>query len=183
MTHLEALELLRPAGIAPGETWADLGAGAGTFTKVLAEFVGASGAVHAVDKDRRVPNQLQSISQAHAAIKTHQQDFTEPLQFNNLDGILMANSLHFVRNQSQVLEQLARYLKPSGKFVVLEYNIVRANPWVPFPLSFERLKDLAARTGLSEPVLVARKDSSYHREMYVATMTLKNLPQTLYNQV
>jgi hypothetical protein len=34
MTHSEALELIRPAVI--GQTWADLGAGSGNFTRVLA---------------------------------------------------------------------------------------------------------------------------------------------------
>jgi ubiquinone/menaquinone biosynthesis C-methylase UbiE len=147
--------------------WADLGAGTGTFTKALAELVGANGTIHAVDRDKHALSQL---AQSNPAIITHQQDFTEPLSLKNLDGILMANSLHFVRKQTQVLGELSTHLKPNGKFIIIEYNITRANHWVPFPVSFERLKELAAQLGLNEPVKVATRPSSYHREMYVAVI-------------
>jgi ubiquinone/menaquinone biosynthesis C-methylase UbiE len=172
MTHEEALELLRPADIGVGETWADLGAGTGRFTRALAELLGATSTVHAVDKDRRALNQLQSSRLESASIITHHQDFTKPLNLENLDGILTANALHFVRGQASLLRQLVDYLKPTGKFIVIEYDIGRANPWVPFPLSFENLRKLTARVGLQEPVKVTTKNSRYHREMYVAFIKL-----------
>jgi hypothetical protein len=93
----------------------------------------------------------------------------------------MANTLHFVRQQEKVLKQVTGYLNQSGKLVVIEYDIARANPWVPFPVSFAKLKELAALVGFNEPVKVATKDSRYHREMYVAVITLKNSLWTLYN--
>ena len=171
MTHEEALELLRPAGIAKGGTWADLGAGTGTFTRALAELL-ENGKVHAVDKDRRALGQIQRLGLESASVITHQQDFTEPLNLENLDGILIANALHFVRDQTSLLRQLRTSLKPTGKFIVIEYDITRANPWVPFPVSFENLKKLVARVNLQEPVKVTTKDSRYHREMYVAVIKL-----------
>jgi ubiquinone/menaquinone biosynthesis C-methylase UbiE len=172
MTQLEALEFLQPAHINLAETWADLGAGTGTFTKVLAELVGPSGTVHAVDKDNYALSQL---TLTNPSIITQQQDFTKPLALKNLDGILMANSLHFVRQQEKVLESLQTYLKSTGKFIIIEYNINRLNPWVPFPVSFERLQQLAARVGLNKPLKVATKPSRYHREMYVASIALKKV--------
>jgi ubiquinone/menaquinone biosynthesis C-methylase UbiE len=171
MTHEEALALLRPTKITPGGTWADLGAGTGTFTKALAELVGVNGIIHAVDKDNYA---LRQLAQSNPSIITHQQDFTASLGLENLAGILIANALHFVRHQEKVLGQLSSYLNSGGKFIIIEYNISRANPWVPFPVSFERLKELASRSEFNEPMLVARKDSRYHREMYVAVLTLKS---------
>lgn len=176
MTDSEALEFLQSAHVKQGETWADLGAGTGTFTKALAKLVGTTGIVYAVDRDKRA---LEQLAQNNPSIAIHQQDFTAPLALKNLDGILMANSLHFVRQQRQLLESLSTHLKSSGKFVIIEYNIARANPWVPFPLSFERLKELARQVGFSEAIKVATKPSRYHREMYVAVMTLKNSQSTL----
>jgi ubiquinone/menaquinone biosynthesis C-methylase UbiE len=172
VTHEEALELLRPTGLAKGETWADLGAGTGRFTVALAELSGTTGTVHAVDKDKRSLNQIQSSRPMSATITTHHQDFIKPLNLENLDGILLANALHFVRDQASLLRQLRPYLKPTGKFIVIEYDIARANPWVPFPVSFENLKKLAPRVGLQEPVKVTTKPSRYHREMYVAVVRL-----------
>jgi ubiquinone/menaquinone biosynthesis C-methylase UbiE len=169
--HTEALDFLRPADIRLGDIWAELGAGTGTFAKALLEFVGKTGTIHAVDRDQHVLSQL---TQNNPAILTHHQDFTQPLTLKNLDGILMANSLHFVRHQSRLLGQLLDYLKPTGKFVIIEYDIIRANPWVPFPVSFEKLKELASGLGFTEPVRVATRPSSYHREIYVAVITLKS---------
>jgi ubiquinone/menaquinone biosynthesis C-methylase UbiE len=172
VTHEEALELLRPAEISEGETWAELGAGSGTFTSVLAELVGVTGKVYAVDKDKRALSYIKVKGLNAAPITTHQQDFTKLLTLENLDGILMANALHFVRDQASLLRQLRVYLKPKGKFVVIEYDIARANPWVPFPLSFENLKILTSRARLQEPVKVMTRGSRYHREMYVAVVNL-----------
>jgi precorrin-6B methylase 2 len=58
LNHSEALGLLHPATIRQGETWADLGAGTGTFSKALAELVGPTGTVHAVDKDKHALSDL-----------------------------------------------------------------------------------------------------------------------------
>jgi ubiquinone/menaquinone biosynthesis C-methylase UbiE len=167
MTHSEAMQLLRLAEINAGETWADLGAGTGTFSSVLAELVTSTGTLHAVDKDKHV---LAQLAKANPSTITHHQDFTDPLKVKNLDGVLIANALHFVRRQEKVLKEVSSNLKPNGKFVILEYDISRANPWVPFPVPFDKLQDLAAGAGLSAPVKVARKDSRYHREMYVAVI-------------
>lgn len=130
-----------------------------------------NGTVYAVDKDKHALSQL---AQLNPAIINHRQDFTTPLTLQNLDGILMANSLHFVKQQQSLLKTLSHHLETNGKFVIIEYDIARANPWVPFPVPFEKLQELAARANLSKPVKVATKDSRYHREMYVAVVTLKN---------
>ncbi len=173
MTHVEALEFLQPAQVNAGETWADLGAGTGTFSRALAEFVGTGGTVHAVDKDKQA---LSQITLMNPTIITHQQDFMKPLELKNLDGILIANALHFVRQQEKVLKEVSGHLNRNGKLVIIEYDISRANLWVPFPVSFGRLKDLAAKANLGQPVKVTTRASSYHREMYLAVMTLKNSP-------
>lgn len=52
MQSREAVELIE-GGVVGGGTWADLGAGSGTFTRALAELVGAAGTVYAVDRDAR----------------------------------------------------------------------------------------------------------------------------------
>ena len=52
MEHNEHVDLLRPAGLAAGGTWADLGAGAGAFTLALRELVGPQADIYAVDRDR-----------------------------------------------------------------------------------------------------------------------------------
>lgn len=86
------------------------------------------------------------------------------------DGVLFANVLHFTRRAVDVLASAAQLLKPDGRVVVIEYERRMPNPWVPHPLSLEKLADVARRAGLGAPRDVARRASAYHREMYCAVL-------------
>ncbi len=86
-----------------------------------------------------------------------------------LDGILMANALHFVRDQVPVLRHLVRYLRPGGRFLVVEYVVHDSLRWVPDPVPFEQFQVLAAGAELAPPILVGRRRSpSTGIEMYAA---------------
>lgn len=172
MNHHDHVNLLRPADLTLGASWADLGAGSGAFTLALRELLGLSAEIYAVDRDRR---RLSSLEQAHRSmfggvghIHTIPADFTKSLDLSALDGILMANSLHFFRNKEKVLHHVITFLKPGGALMLVEYNVDRGNPWVPHPLSFETFHDLALRAGFSEPRLLAKHPSSFLREFYSA---------------
>ena len=173
MTHEEAVALLTPARITKGGRWADLGAGRGRFAWALAELLGPEGIVYALDKDTRALKDLQSFAaplEYLAQVTPQRADFTKPLELSNLDGILMANSLHFVRNPRRVLPQVMSRVRAGGLLVVIEYERRSANPWVPFPVPFDRLEWLTKKSGLSAPERVATRPSLYHREMYVAVV-------------
>jgi hypothetical protein len=88
-----------------------------------------------------------------------------------LDGIVMANALHFVRfeHQAEVLTRICGYLRwPGGRFIIVEYNAQSGNIWVPYPVDSEAFTLLAAQAGLSEPDVLARIPSRFLREMYSA---------------
>jgi hypothetical protein len=44
-----------------------------------------------------------------------------------LDGIVAANTLHFLKDKAPVLDQFFAYLKPSGRMILVEYNVERGN--------------------------------------------------------
>lgn len=158
--------------MAPGGTWADLGAGTGAFTMALRELVGPAAVIYAVDKD---PSSLTKLRGAYerrfgeaGRLHTLQVDFHALLGLPPLDGALMANSLHFFRDKAPLLMQVRGLLKPRGMLLLVEYNVDKGNPWVPYPLSFGSFKSLATAAGFEEPRLVATHPSSFLREFYAA---------------
>jgi ubiquinone/menaquinone biosynthesis C-methylase UbiE len=172
MNHSDHVNLLRHADLAPGGTWADLGAGSGAFTLALRELIGPEAEIYAVDKDG---GRLRELEQAYRArfgdpsrLHLLSADFSRPLGLPALDGVLMANSLHFFRDKETVLQHVRTLLKPGALLLLVEYNVDRGNPWVPHPLSFETLQALAPRAGFSEPRLLAKHPSRFLREFYSA---------------
>lgn len=180
MDHHDHVNLLSPADFSPGATWADLGAGSGAFTLALRELLGLSADIYAVDRDRGRLSELERAHRARFGASDHLHlipaDFTRELDTSNssvsrlapLDGVLMANSLHYFRDKEKVLRHVSSFLKPNGALLLVEYNVDRGNPWVPHPLSFETFRELAPRAGFSEPRLLARQPSSFLREFYSA---------------
>jgi SAM-dependent methyltransferase len=172
VNHREALALLRAAvPAADGETWADLGAGGGVFTRALAVLVGPGGRVHAVDADAGAVRALRALAaagQGGAAIAVHHADVTRPLPLPLLDGVLLANVLHFVPDAETTLPRIAAGLRPGGRLVLVEYEGRRPGPWVPHPVSAARFAELAAAAGLSPPRVAATRPSAYGGELYVA---------------
>ncbi|HEU0302916.1 MAG TPA: class I SAM-dependent methyltransferase [Longimicrobium sp.] len=171
MNERDAIALLRAAvSDAEGQMWADLGAGTGLFTRALAAMVGAAGHVHAADAEAVALRVLCSwIASAGAAnVSVTQGDVSRPLALPPLDGVLMANVLHFIPDQPAVLSLAASYLRPGGQLVLIEYEGRRPGRWVPYPVSIARFRELAPAAGLAAPEVVAMRPSAFGGDLYVA---------------
>ena len=172
MDHADHVDLLRPA-VEPGGTWADIGAGDGAFTLALTDLLGPRGRIVAVDRDRRAPeHNLETVRTRFpdVAIETLVADFQRPLTLPPLDGLVAANSLHFVgrKQQVEVVAALARHLVRGGRFVVVEYDADRGNPWVPHPFSYAAWERLAEAAGLTETRRLGRVPSRFLDGIYSA---------------
>ena len=169
MTFQEATLFIEKVNFQSGETWADLGAGSGTFTIPISQFLGENGKVYAVDSSPKVLNLQQDSYKNQAPIFSIQADFTNSLDLPLLDGIFLANALHFVKDQTTFLQQIIYKLKDKGKIVFIEYDREHGNPWVPYPISFSKLKKMTVDVGLTEAKELNRKNSIYgNGEMYLA---------------
>jgi SAM-dependent methyltransferase len=166
----EAVALIEAAVPRRNATWADVGAGDGTFTRALVELLGPASRVYAIDRDARAVASLRRWAEREgASVMPVETDFTLPLELPELlDGLLVANALHFVRDAAAVLAGLAALVRPGGRIVIVEYDRRAASRWVPYPISTDRLPALAASAGLSTPMITATRPSAFGGILYVA---------------
>jgi len=160
--HADLVALLKPGIDEKGGRWADLGAGEGAFTLALADLLGPGAHIIAVDKD------AQAMRAIGHGIESRVADFTRPLGIRDLDGVVMANSLHFVRNKAPVLESVRDMLRPGGRLIVVEYSTDRGNPWVPHPFTYATWVRMAEAAGLQGTELLHSVPSRYFGSMYSA---------------
>jgi SAM-dependent methyltransferase len=150
MDHADHVALLREGIEGGGRTWADLGSGTGAFTLALADLLGPGGVIHSVDRDRTALRiQAEAMARRFPSVRLYllERDFTTPLALPPLDGVVMANSLHFARDKAPILALVRGYLREGGRLVLVEYGADRGNPWVPHPLSFATWRVVANAAG------------------------------------
>lgn len=174
MDHADHVALLEKGVPDTVGVWADFGSGRGAFTLALAELIGQNAEIYSIDKNETaLQHQKRAIHARFPDVTIHYltRDFTQPVKLPPLDGVIMANALHFVRNKNWVLQAIHGYLKPEGKLIVVEYNVDRGNVWVPHPLSFQSWQRLARQNGFRDTQLLATRRSSFLNEFYSALST------------
>ncbi len=169
--HDDHVNLLRESVDGAGSAWGDFGAGSGAFTLALADLLGPDAEIYAVDRDASA---LRSNERAmrgrfpEVRVQYAEADFTGELELPPLDGIVMANSLHFQRDQEGVVRRVREYLKPAGRLVIVEYNVERGNFAVPHPVPYRRWEKLARDAGFEHTELLVRRPSRFLHEIYSA---------------
>lgn len=171
MNHADHVQLLHDGIAAKGGVWADLGSGTGTFTLALADLVGPEAVIYSVDRDGgALREQERVMRQRFPNVTVHYltSDMARPLDLPALDGVVMANSLHFFRDKAPLLQLVRGYLRPGGRLLLVEYNADQGNMWVPHPLSYPTWETLARRNGFAETRLLATKPSRFLGEIFSA---------------
>jgi trans-aconitate methyltransferase len=168
----DAIEMLADSGVeALGPTtWADLGCGVGTFTLALAGLLATGSTIHAMDRDTAA---LRKIPSAYSGVRitTHRGDFTDRTWPSaDLDGILMANSLHYVADQPTFIRACEARMTARRRFLIVEYDTSEASRWVPYPVSQSRLTDLFEPAGYSIAVLRSRPSVYRRAPLYAAAI-------------
>jgi ubiquinone/menaquinone biosynthesis C-methylase UbiE len=171
MDHADHVELIRDGVPEPGGIWADLGAGTGAFTMALAKLIGPDSHIIAVDKNERALRQLARTMQSRfpdVILHTQVGDFTRQLNLPPLDGVVMANALHFHRDKEAIVKRIRGLLRPDGRLILIEYGTDRGNLWVPHPLSYPTWKALATQAGFSTTRLLRTRSSRFLHQIYSA---------------
>src|SRR5215831_7600136 len=107
-----------------GQKLIDIGCGPGFAALDLAEIVGPSGRVLAVDRSRRFLDALEAAARQRrlAQLEVREMDLDEqPLPEIGADGAWSRWVFAFVRHPRRLLERVRAALRPSGTFVSHEY--------------------------------------------------------------
>ena len=171
MDQADLVGLLRGGVDSKGGEWADLGAGEGAFTMALADLLGPGAHITAVDRDAGALRRLAAeIGRRFPTtrVQTLVADFRKTLPLAGLDGVVMANSLHFLRDKSSVLASVKAMLRPGGRLIVVEYGSDRGNPWVPHPFTYAHWERMAADAGFERTRQLGTVPSRYLGSMYSA---------------
>ena len=111
--------------IRPGDHIADLGAGGGYFTFKLANAVGATGKVYAVDIDREMTDLIAQQSEKDAVknVSTIVSKADDPmLPESGVDLVFTSNTYHHIGNRVAYFAKLRKYLRPGGKIAIIDYD-------------------------------------------------------------
>ena len=152
-----------------------MGAGHGAFTLALADLLGPGASIIAVDRDRgALASNARAVGAAFPGtqLTTLVADFRGDLSVvPALDGLVAANSLHFVARSEQVgvIRALAARLKPGGTFLVVEYDSDSGNHWVPNPFAARAWPDVASAAGLVDAREIGRVPSRFLGAIYSAS--------------
>jgi ubiquinone/menaquinone biosynthesis C-methylase UbiE len=135
--------LVELLGIGPGSVVADLGAGKGPYAVALAQRVGPSGHVYAleVDAGRRV--QIEAAARRAGVlgqltvVAAHQED--PGLPSDSCDAVFLRGSYHHLTQPERTLQGVQRALKPGGRFAVIDFSpTLWLAPWTPQGLPADR---------------------------------------------
>ena len=138
-------QVIAALDIPAGATVADIGSGTGYFTWRLAEKVGRSGKVLAIDVQQRMLDLTRAAVEQRNLRNVEYVLATEDdprLPENGVDLVFIAYAYHEFTNPEKVMAAVRKSLKPGGRVALLEYakesNIAPASPL--HKMSFEEIR-------------------------------------------
>lgn len=120
-------EVVKALRIEEGATVADLGAGGGYFTFLLADAAGRTGRIYAVDTDQRsldfiraeyaqrrdVPRTVQLVLASHDDPQVPE---------NSLDLVFTCNTYHHLKDRPAYMQALQRHLRQGGRVAIIDFR-------------------------------------------------------------
>jgi ubiquinone/menaquinone biosynthesis C-methylase UbiE len=118
-------DVLREAGIEPGFTVVDFGCGPGGYIAPLAELVGPSGKIIALDIHPLAIRAVKRIGTRKGIrnIETIESDCSTGLPENGVDVVLLYDVFHKLADPDDVLREIHRILKPEGTLSFSDHHM------------------------------------------------------------
>lgn len=120
-------EIVETLQLTEGTEVADIGAGTGFFSRMMAEHVGDSGTVYAVDISKnllehidRVSEEL-SISNIETVVGGER---SVGLDENSVDAVFICDTYHHFEYPFDIMASIHAALRPGGKLVIVDFERV-----------------------------------------------------------
>lgn len=129
------IDIIRVLRLRPGQMVADIGAGTGFFAQLMAQEVGPTGRVYAVDiapnfvaasvqraKDHGLANVVGIVNDPYSV----------RLPANSVDLLFTSDTYHHFEYPASTLRSMHAALRPGGELVVIDFKRIPgvSNPWV-----------------------------------------------------
>ena len=123
--YAQRLAIVKAMNVKAGVAVADVGAGTGLFTRLLADRVGPEGKVYAVDVSapflKHIADEARKRGQAQIETVRGTQESTN-LAPGSIDVAFLCDTYHHLERHEPVLASIRRALRPGGRLVVVEFD-------------------------------------------------------------
>jgi len=119
------VSILKEVGIKQGFHVLDYGCGPGSYILPLAEIVGRSGKIYALDMHPAAIKMVKNLAlkKKFTNIETIHSDCETGLLDSSLDVVLLYDTLHDLGDPDRVLQELHRVLKPNGVLSISDHHM------------------------------------------------------------
>lgn len=120
--RFEILDLL---SLQPGGSVADIGAGSGLFSRLIAQRVGAAGIVYAVDISEPMVEHIRTTSadmELHNIRAILGSVRSPKLPADSVDTVLIADSYHHFEYPVEMLSEIKKALRPGGELLLIDFE-------------------------------------------------------------
>lgn len=150
----ERLSLLPKAlKLKPGMAIADIGAGSGVISVILADHISPGGTLYAVDVQQEMLDLLNQklkkagVTNIKPVLGTQKSPGLKPA---SIDLAIMVDVYHEFEFPYEMMQEISRALKPKGRVVLVEYR--KEDPAVPIKL-VHKMSEAQAKKEVSRPDL------------------------------
>ena len=123
VAELRIDDVIRAIGLRPGQVAADLGAGTGLFAVPMGKSVSPGGKVYAVEIDEGYFDLIAAKARQANVTNVHTVlgKFGDPsLPASDVDVAFFHDVLHHIEDRAGYLKNVARYVKPGGRVVIID---------------------------------------------------------------